>query len=423
MKIYIETVGCKLNQFESSALAEKFREGRASVVDRLEESDTVVVNTCTVTNAADVKSRQVMRRARKLGKRVVATGCYATTDFDGLDGSGLADLVVRNDRKFSIPDLLRDRLDLEKRLPPTPRDEEFPVVRQFDRTRAFLKVQDGCDRFCSYCKIPHARGRSRSLSPERALSFLKILLDAGYREVVLTGVNLSDYRYNNVRLSGLVEKALEIPGPDFRLRLSSLQPDEFEARLPDFLHHPRFAAHFHLSLQSGSATVLARMERNYTPEFFLDLCGRIRARRDDCGITTDIIAGFPGETEQEFEDTLETVRRARFTRVHAFPYSPRSGTKASRMKTLDGLTVKNRVRRLDQDALETALNFARERVVGREQTVLAENPENGFGTGYTSNYLKVTCPLAWTENEFVRVVPDGVKSGGPGVMELTARGK
>jgi threonylcarbamoyladenosine tRNA methylthiotransferase MtaB len=336
MKIAIRTLGCKLNQFESEAVAESLRKAGHDIVAAMEDSEAVVVNTCTVTNRADYKSRQIMRQAKKLGKFVTAAGCYAATDGDELANCGFVDLVVGNDKKFRIAEFLEG-------LPigAGAADDGFPEVAGFERTRAFLKIQDGCDKFCSYCKVPYARGRSVSLEGDRVVSAANRLIDAGFREIVLTGVNTSGYDGTAGGLAGLVGRLLEIPG-DYRLRLSSLQPDEFDRGLIPFLAHPNFAAHFHLSLQSGSDAVLKAMNRKYVSGEFLGTVAAIRDAAPDCGITTDIIVGFPTETEKDFKDSVDVVRRAEFTRVHIFAYSPRSGTIAAKMKDLDGGVKKRR---------------------------------------------------------------------------------
>lgn len=412
-KVYIETIGCKLNQFESQALAESFVKNDWAVAPSIEDADCVVVNTCSVTGKADSKSRMVMRRAKKLGKKVVATGCYATTDFEELHSADAADLIVKNDSKFLIPEILSQSRGLDRRLSETAGSgDEFPIVHRFERTRAYVKIQDGCDKFCSYCKIPHARGRSRSLSPAIALGFIRDLVGYGYKEIVFTGVNISDYRYNQARLYDIVRDSLDIEG-DFRIRLSSLQPDEFDERLLEFTGNLKFANHFHLSLQSGSTTVLERMERNYTAGFFLELVGRIRKVSPTCGISTDIIVGFPGETDQEFRETVDLVRKAEFTRVHLFPYSPRSHTKSQRLKEVPQDLKRARIRILEETALATATDFVNRNVVGKNERVLAETPEGGKGTGYTSNYIKVYTAGEMKENMFhtVRLGSAGQEKG------------
>lgn len=400
MKIYIETIGCKLNQYESQALSESLQKNGFEISGTMEESDIVIVNTCSVTNKADVKSRQVMRKAKKLGKLVAATGCYATTDFEELNTAGFADIVVKNDSKFNIPDIIKSRINLEKSLPLINIESEFPVARQFERTRAFLKIQDGCDKFCSYCKVPLARGRSRSLDPANVLEFIKGLVQSGYKEIVLTGVNISDYGFNGIRLFHIVKEAVSLPG-DFRIRLSSLQPDEFDSRIIDLLQTEKLAPHFHLSIQSGSNSVLKRMNRNYTASYFLELTHKIRQACPDCGITTDIIAGFPEETEEEFQETLNILKEAFFTRVHLFSYSPRSHTRAERMKDVDGNIKKERLKRLEETAIETGKVFVKNNILGKNYRVLIETKEAGLWTGYTPNYIKIHTERECTENEFI----------------------
>jgi threonylcarbamoyladenosine tRNA methylthiotransferase MtaB len=418
LKVHIETIGCKLNQFESQALSDALVKKNFSIAEHLEDADFVIINTCSVTNKADVKSRQAMRKAKKLGKRVVVTGCYATTDFDSLLDENSADIIVKNESKFTIPELLEKRLFLEEKTPILENSSEFPIVYQFEKTRAFVKIQDGCNKFCSYCKIPHARGRSRSLEPKIAISFIKNLIAAGYKEIVLTGVNVSDYHCADTGLYELTESILKLRG-DFRIRLSSLQPDEFDVRFLDLLMNEKFSPHFHLSLQSGSNGVLGRMERNYTADYFRRLCFRIRQIRPDCGITTDIIVGFPGESEIEFEETLALVKIVEFTRVHIFSYSRRSRTKASLWKDWDGKTKKERVKRLEEISLKSAKTFVEREVIGKEYRILTEINEEGKGIGYTENYLRISTKQKCGGNEFAFVTPRNTIANA-GTVELEA---
>ncbi|OHD54328.1 MAG: tRNA (N(6)-L-threonylcarbamoyladenosine(37)-C(2))-methylthiotransferase MtaB [Spirochaetes bacterium GWF1_51_8] len=396
--VYIVTLGCKLNQFESEALAENLRGSGFDIAPSMESSDTVVVNTCTVTNQADARSRQILRKAKRMGKYAVATGCYATSDYDAIAHSDFADLVIGNNNKFKLAEFLGGIV-----LPGG--DADFPSVASFERTRAYIKIQDGCGKYCSYCKIPFARGKSRSLAPEKIVSAMNRLLANGYNEIVLTGVNISDYRYDGETLASLTGKLLDIHG-DFRIRLSSLQPDEFEPRLAEYLGHPSFANHFHLSLQSGCDTVLRRMNRHYTGRDFLSLTSLIRAKSPDCGITTDIIVGFPGETESEFDETIALVKEAEFTRVHIFPYSPRSGTCAAGMKDVHGDIKSARERILRETYLDYAGKFVKRHVIGKTQKVLVEKAEKGMAEGYTSNYLRAVFPYHGETNRFAEVSPE-----------------
>ncbi len=433
LKIYIETIGCKLNQFESRAIAENLLLKGYEISNNIDNSDYVIVNTCSVTNNADVKSRQVMRKAKIKGKKVIATGCYATTGFDELNTAEYADIVVKNDSKFNIADLIELRPEFDKNHPENiicdhninsnndRAERSFPVVKEFERTRAFVKIQDGCDKFCSYCKIPAARGRSRSVEPQAALEFIRNLVKSGYKEIVLTGVNISDYNYSGVMLYDLLKDAILIPG-DFRIRLSSLQPDEFDIKLIDLAGKGSAAAkltpHFHLSVQSGSDSVLKRMNRNYSSKYFLELTKIIRERIPDCGITTDIITGFPEETEEEFLETIDLVKKAFFTRVHIFSYSQRSHTKAALMKDIDGNIKKERYRRLEEAAVESGMEFVKRIILCKKYRVLIETREEGFWTGYTPNYLKIYTKKECRENEFFEVKAGNARVR-KGAVELT----
>ncbi len=401
MKIHMINMGCKLNSFEGDAILDSLRQKGHTICKDQEDAEVVIVNTCTVTSKADDKGRKYMRRAKNQGKKVIATGCYATTDGLGLAEENYIDLILRNEQKFSVHEYL-PLLELSTKLVDGQDSTEFPEISGFERTRAFLKIQDGCDKFCSFCKIPFARGRSRSQDPQKIFFAFQKLLDAGYKEIVLTGINLSDYRANG--LGELVKSLLSFEG-DFRLRLSSLQPDEFDPVLLECLSHPKFCPHFHLSVQSGSDNVLKKMFRHYTRHEFLSLVKGIRAIRPDVGITTDIIVGFPEETEQDFQDTLDMVREAKFSRVHIFPYSRREGTTASRMKDFPSTLKKEREDRLLKVYQETAVAFAQKHCVGKSYRALTETAKNGIREAYTENYIKVHFRESETNvNEFVDIV-------------------
>jgi len=401
LKVFVETIGCKLNYFESEALAQDLRSRSIALADCPEDADYVIVNTCSVTGRADSKSAQAMKKARKLGKKVVATGCYTTTDYEKLQDQGIADIVVKNEDKYSIPEIL-GKIASGPGVPPA--GGEFPIVRHFDRTRAFIKIQDGCAKSCAYCKIPAARGKSRSIGAMSALDYVKALLEGGYKEIVLTGVNISSFSSGEDSLYSLAKSIIELPG-DFRLRLSSLQPDEFDTRLIGLLDTGKLASHFHLSLQSGSRGVLKRMGRSYSPEFYLGLVEKIRSKDPGCGLTTDIIAGFPEETDGEFEETLNIAEKAEFTRAHIFPYSPRPHTRAFLMKDLPDKIKKERVSILEEKVYELSAGFARRVILGKKCSVLLENMENGKWTGYASNYIRIRTGIDGGHNVMADIVP------------------
>lgn len=396
MKVSIITVGCKLNQFESDALAQLLRANGIEVVDEIETSDVVVINTCTVTNTADSKSRQHMKQAKRQGKKVVVTGCYASTDGEEILQRGLADMILPNEAKFSLASVLLE----------TPIEEkgDFPVVIEYERTRAFLKIQDGCDRFCSYCKIPYGRGKSRSLHALEVKRRFHQLVERGYREIVLTGVNISDYRDGDISLGILLRDLIELSG-EFRVRLSSLQPDQVDDPLLSLLSHPKLAPHFHLSLQSGSDAVLARMRRHYTRSAFLDLCDHIRAHRFDTALTTDIIVGFPQESDEEFGQTKDLVQRVKFSRVHLFSYSPRAGTWAAQQPQLADDVKKARLHELEALASQTAEEWTKEVILGKTATVLVEETNGNVSYGYTEQYLYTRLEGKFSVNTFVSCVP------------------
>ncbi|MGL4394097.1 MAG: tRNA (N(6)-L-threonylcarbamoyladenosine(37)-C(2))-methylthiotransferase MtaB [Brevinema sp.] len=406
-KIHLINMGCKLNTFEGDAMIDKLRTLGHHICDNQEDAEIVVVNTCTVTAKADDKGRKYMRRAKNLGKKVIATGCYATTDGMELAEENYIDLILRNEQKFSINEFL-PLLDVGQKLVDGQDDTEFPEISGFERTRAFLKIQDGCDKFCSFCKIPFARGRSRSQDPDKIRKAFQVLLDAGYKEIVLTGINLSDYASREGYLGSIVKSLLEFEG-DFRIRLSSLQPDEFDPVLLECLSHPKMAPHFHLSVQSGSDSVLKRMFRRYTVHEFLALIQKIRAIRPDAALTTDIIVGFPEETEEEFQETLEMVRNAQFTRIHVFPYSRREGTTSHKYNDLPMSLKKEREDRLNQVYQETALAFARENCLGKTYRALTETGKRGIREAYTENYIRVHFQEENTEaNQFINIIANDV---------------
>lgn len=408
MRVSFYTLGCKVNHYETAAMAELFTAAGHSVVDFSEPADVCVVNTCTVTAVADQKSRQMLSRAHALSPDalVVAVGCYSevarerVADLPGVDlvlgTGGRKDIVSRVERA-----LLGERPDPEAEPPFARRTfEELSAVAD-SRTRATLKVQDGCVSFCTYCAIPFARGALRSRSMESCRRELLALVEKGYREIVLTGIELTEYGKDlsgRPTLNDLVRLADECGVA--RLRLGSLDPrfaDEAFART--CADSRSLCRQFHLSLQSGSDTVLSRMNRRYTAEEYLRNADRLRSYMPDAAVTTDVIAGFPGETEAEHQQTAAFLREAGFARLHVFPYSRRPGTKAADMP--GQLTRQEKARRARElirigDELEKAFI---DRQIGTVQQVLMEED----GTGYTGNYVRVRCPGPAGEPVTVRI--------------------
>jgi threonylcarbamoyladenosine tRNA methylthiotransferase MtaB len=397
------TFGCKVNQHESQALRERFAAKGLSEVPADSGADVLVVNTCTVTEAATAEARRtVSRLARRFPfSEITVTGCAADShraEFLGLPGVrrviGHADKAsLCDDPRLAPADTLPSIFDLS--------------ISRFDgHTRAFLKVEDGCDLNCSFCIIPKVRGSAASRPLEAAVREAERLVANGHREIVLTGVHLGSYGKDLPGRPGLADLAahlLEVRGLA-RLRLSSLEANELSDELLDLMAaEPRFCPHLHLPLQSGDDGVLRTMRRRYNARQFLAACERAKERVADPGLTTDVIVGFPGETEEQFRSTLDLCRRAGFHRIHVFPYSRRRGTDAALLPDLAPRVKKERLRRLEALAAELADGFAR-RFLGREVEVLVES-----GGGYTERYLRARVPGA--PNTIVRARVEKVVDG------------
>jgi threonylcarbamoyladenosine tRNA methylthiotransferase MtaB len=387
-------LGCKLNQAETERLARDFLAAGHLVVASPAEADLHVVNSCTVTHTAARASRKAARR----GTRTVLTGCHATD----AEVAG-ADLIVPNSEKDRLLDHVHAAFpDL------APSEVPVPWVRlPFGHTRALVKVEDGCNMRCSFCIIPSTRGRQRSRPLSEVVEEVRARVGEGYREVVVTGVQISAYRSGEDRLYELVRAVLGQTGVP-RLRLTSIAPWDLDERLLDLWSDRRLCRHLHLSLQSGSTATLRRMRRPYTAEGYLGLLDRVRSSIPGVGITTDVIVGFPGETPKEFEESLATVEAARFAKAHVFPFSSRPGTEAADLPGhVPPEEKKARMERMLAVAERAEREFWSEHV-GRRETVLWERG----GQGLTDNYLRVHCPEGvWNsfgEVEVVGLAADGV---------------
>ena len=401
--VSFKTFGCKQNQYDTDFLRERFEAKGFRVVES-GPSDVVVVNTCAVTSKAAAKCRQAIRAASREGAKVVVTGCYAQVAQDelralpgvialtGVRGRDrVADLV---ERALSSGDTLVDVVPHVVPGSASPQQEPFEEtpVRSPALTRAFLKVQEGCGDYCAYCIVPFARGPSRSRRLESILDEARALVERGYKEIVLTGTHIGLYGKEAPGfppLSQVIREVSLVPGL-LRLRVSSLEPHDVDEDFLDVLRLPQVCHHLHLPLQSGSDRILRAMGRRYTAASFLDTVDRARRIRPDAGITTDVIAGFPGETDKDFEDTLNVLRRAGFSRIHAFKFSSRPGTRASALPGRVPDKVKEeRVARLVALGRELSLDFHRKHV-GRSVEVLVEEDRAGSGllTGVTRNYIR-----------------------------------
>jgi len=386
-KVALDTVGCKLNQAETQLLAHQLAQAGYWLVSAAEPADVYILNTCTVTHVADRKCRRRLRLAhrRNPDALVVAIGCYAERARYELAQIEGVDLVLGNSEKSNLLWLLEGSGRLSR---PNFGQKGSTVAHADFRTRAFIKVHDGCNSFCSYCIVPLVRGREKSTPIDQAVAEVKHRVSEGYREVVLTGTKISSYNYKGVSLSGLLQRMLTEADVE-RLRLSSLQPEEISPELIGLWHDKRLCRHFHLSLQSGSDAVLGRMKRDYTVGDYQQAVALIRGMVPEAAITTDIIVGFPGETEAEFQESYELCRQMEFARIHVFSYSPRQGTQAALMPDqVDDRVKSERSQRMLALARESAQNF-RQRFLGKTMPVLWEKQTDGGWSGLTDNYIRV----------------------------------
>lgn len=398
MKVAFFTLGCKVNQNETSALAQLFYENGFAPASE-DDADLYIVNSCTVTAGGDRKSRQWLRRAKRLNPHAVTvlTGCFPQAFPEEAAAIREADIITGSNERQRILEHVRTFLQTGERIVSIvphrrgERFEELSLKQMEEHTRVFLKIEDGCDRRCAYCVIPRARGSVRSRAEENILKELEALAEKGYQEVVLTGINLSSYgKDTGTNLAEIVEKAARIHHLN-RIRLGSLEPDLMTDEIIGRLSRvPKLCPQFHLSLQSGSDTVLRRMRRAYTTENYRDVVKKLRALLPGAVFTTDMIVGFPGETEQEFHESEAFVREIGFLKVHVFSFSPRAGTPACDMPNQISETEKaERSRRLQTTADKVRTDTIR-MLEGKKAEVLLETPVNATAfTGYTREYVPV----------------------------------
>ncbi|MFR1831715.1 MAG: tRNA (N(6)-L-threonylcarbamoyladenosine(37)-C(2))-methylthiotransferase MtaB [Lachnospiraceae bacterium] len=408
----LHNLGCKVNAYETEAMQQLLETAGYQIVDFSQKADVYIINTCSVTNIADKKSRQMLHRAKKQNPDsiVVAAGCYAQSAEEHLKKDASVDLIVGNNKKKDLPAILDSYLASRKEKAPrsyvidiskTKEYEDLHIRKIADHTRAFLKVQDGCNQFCSYCIIPYTRGRIRSRRLEEVAEETRCLVEKGYKEMVLTGIHLSSYGkdFPEGEKTGLIDLIRQVHAIDGveRIRLGSLEPrivtEEFAKELSSM---PKVCPHFHLSLQSGSAATLKRMNRHYTPEEYLEGCRRLRRAFDNPAITTDVIAGFPGETEEEFDETRKFLEKADFYEMHIFKYSRREGTKADKMPDQVPEEVKSQRSSILLD-LERAMSLRyRKSFLGKECCILLEDEVTLEGRqyyiGHTPEYVRMAVP-------------------------------
>lgn len=413
-KAALRNLGCKVNYYETEAMAQLLEKAGYEIVAFEDRADVYVINTCSVTNIADRKSRQMLHRAKKRNPQavVVAAGCYVQAAGEELEKDPAVDIIVGNNKKMDLPRILEKFFagrELERGeylidIGKTRQYEGLNIDKVAGHTRAFIKIQDGCDQFCSYCIIPYTRGRIRSRKPGEIIKEVENLGSQGYQEMVLTGIHLSSYgaEFEDGKQNALVDLLVrldKIPGIK-RLRLGSLEPrivtEDFARTLAGL---KAICPHFHLSLQSGSDSVLKRMNRRYTTAQYREVCRILRTWFDNPAITTDVITGFPGETEEEFRETADFLREIRFYETHIFKYSRREGTRAARMEGQIPESVK--ASRSDELlAMGAAMSLEyRKTFLGQEKEVLMEEKavisHREYLTGYTKEYVRAAIP--WDE--------------------------
>ena len=406
MKVAFSTLGCRVNVYESEAMAEKFIREGYEVVDFNEVADVYVINTCTVTNMGDKKSRQIINRARRLNEdsTIAVVGCYSqmapkeVSEIPGVDvvlgtrNKGDVVYYVNKAKDEGNPQIHVEGVLKNKKF------EELNIEEYQDKTRAFLKIQDGCNRFCTYCIIPYSRGSVCSKDPKKILEEVNKLAEHGFKEIILSGIHTASYGLDlegNINLINIIEEIEKVEGIE-RIRIGSIEPAFFTPEVIEKMKgFKKLCPHFHLSLQSGSDATLKRMNRRYTSEEYKAAVNLLRETMPDVSITTDVIVGFPGETEEEFLETYKFLEDIKLTKTHVFKFSPRKGTKAEVMPNqIDGNIKEKRSKELIDLSNRNEENFI-SKFIGESMTVLIENQVKGkedFYEGYTKNYIKVNVP-------------------------------
>ncbi len=395
MKFNIYTLGCKVNTYESNVMRDQLKNNGYIEVSTDELADISIINTCTVTNTADHKSMKTIKHAihKNPDALIVVCGCFAQNakniEIDGVD------IVIGNQGKSKIVGYIESFLEhknkIEDVLEMKDLTFESMILNNFNKTRAFVKIQDGCDNFCTYCIIPYTRGNVRSKKPKTVIQEVKELVQNGHREIVLTGIHTGNYgaEFENYDFADLLNDLIQIEGLE-RVRISSIEATELNERVLEvFAKSQVLVDHLHIPLQSGSNTVLKRMNRKYDKEYFIQKINQIRKIRPNISITTDVITGFPGETEEEFKETIETIQTIKFAKLHVFPFSKRDRTAACKLPNhLDNATKKERARILISLSKQLEVEYMKQ-FIGKEVEVLPETISEDGIIGHTGNYLLV----------------------------------
>lgn len=392
MKVAIETLGCKVNFYESEVIKGIFINNKYEIVSLEDKPDVVVINTCSVTNQSDAKDRKIIRKAKRENPDaiIIVCGCYTQQDPKELKDLDI-DIILGNKDKTLIVTLLEEYLKNRKQIKKIynlqeAEFEEMQIAKNYDRTRAFVKIEDGCDNYCSYCIIPYVRGRVRFKDYDSAYNEIKALVADGFKEIVLTGIHTG--RYPN--LTKLIHEISKLDGLE-RIRISSIEITEInnEEFLTELKDNPKLCKHMHIPVQSACNNTLKMMNRKYTIEEFNEIIKKIRTIKPDINITTDLIVGFPTETEEDFNESLKNAEELKFGKIHVFPYSKRNGTAASKIKNL--VSDKQKTERTHK-MLELSDKLEKEyyqKYINKEVILLTEEYKDGYTYGYTDNYLRI----------------------------------
>lgn len=396
------TLGCKVNQYETEAIEELFSNDGYIIVPFGEVADIYVINTCSVTNTGDKKSRQMIRRAKKTNPNsiVIVTGCFAQTASEDVLNLPEVNLVIGTKERQNIVEIANSltsdsKINLVRDIMHNHKFEELKISKYSNRTRAFIKIQEGCNQFCSYCIIPYARGPIRSRQPQEVIAEVKELTENGFEEVILVGIHVASYGLDlkSANLEELLMEVDKIEGVK-RIRLSSIEPMTLNTAFLDRVSDSKkLCHHFHISLQSGCDETLKRMNRKYTTSQYTEIVNGLRSKFPDVAITTDIMVGFPGETEDEFNQTLEFVRKIEFAEAHIFQYSPRKGTPAAKYPNQISSKIKEQRSKILINECKKSKNNFLNKFIGKEVTVLFEQrTKDGMMEGKTDNYITVHVP-------------------------------
>ena len=392
-RVAFKTLGCRLNQSETDSLLTDFYKANYEIVGFNDNADVYIINTCTVTNQSDHKSKTIINKACKRDGSpvIVVTGCMADNQKEDLGIRNNITYIVPNRTKSAIFSLIDSHFKGEIMNPDTMKEGlfNFSVAEKSFHTRSFIKINDGCNNSCSYCIVPKVRGKAISRPPGDILDNIRKVVDLGYKEVVLTGVNISCYNFDNVNFEDLIERVLNVPG-DFRVRISSLEPEGFGEKLVALFDNPKLCPHLHLCLQSGSDNILMKMKRVYNLESYLKIIELLKSKCPDINFTTDIIVGFPGESDKDFLDSCKVIKDVGFSHVHTFKYSIRKGTFAEHFPEHVPENVKaERSKKIREISDENKLAY-RKSIITKTQRVLVEKiTKEGQAMGYGENYVPV----------------------------------